>query len=95
MTNTQLRHKAERLAGRPYGVVVDRDETTDGEQIYLASNPELPGCLAHGKTKEEAVENLRDARTEYVLSLLEDGLQVPPPTPPPTPGRRRTRPIKA
>lgn len=48
-------------------------------RCYLASNPELPGCMSQGETPDEAVDNLRDARALYIRSLLEDGLDVPEP----------------
>jgi predicted RNase H-like HicB family nuclease len=55
------------------------DETTDGKEIYLASHPELFGCMAQGVTIEEAQENLKEATIEYIESLLEDGLDIPQP----------------
>ena len=35
--------------------------------------------MTHGASVEEALDNLKDARKQYILSLLEDGLPVPPP----------------
>jgi hypothetical protein len=35
--------------------------------------------MAQGKTPEEALHELDQARFEYILSLLEDGLPVPGP----------------
>lgn len=77
--NAKLREQAETLAAEPYTVETRVDETTRGDSIYLLSHPELPGCMAQGQTVEEATINLADATTEYILSLLEDGLPVPPP----------------
>lgn len=77
--NTKLTEQAEKLAGEPYTIEIMRDETTTGEAIYLLSHPELPGCMAQGETLEEAMDNLGDATKEYIMSLLEDGLPVPPP----------------
>ncbi len=37
--------------------------------------------MADGDTVKEAVANLDDARYEYILSLLEDDLEVPTPLP--------------
>ena len=78
--NTKLSERAEKLAAEPYTVEIILDETTDGEPVYLVSHPELPGCMAQGGTIEEATANLEDARKEYILSLLEDGLPVPTPS---------------
>lgn len=75
--NNELYDHAEQLASRNYDMVIERDELSNGEPVYLASNPELPGCMSQGATSEEAVKNLRDARITYIYSLLEDGLPVP------------------
>ena len=75
--NDKLREKAEMLTGRPYAIEITHDETTRGEPIYLLSVPDLPGCMAQGDTIDEAATNLQDAKKEYILSLLEDGLPVP------------------
>jgi len=76
---SDLRDKAKELASAPYTVVTVRDETTDGDPVFVMYHPELPGCMAQGITVEEARVNLEDARREYILSLLEDGLEVPVP----------------
>ena len=76
---TDNRFKAKTLAARSYIVEVIDDETTDGAPIFMARNPELRGCKAQGRSKTEALENLDDARIDYVESLLDDGLAVPIP----------------
>jgi len=49
-----------------------------GENGYWVSEcPSLPGCISQGKTKEEAVQNIREAIEGYVLALEQDGLPVP------------------
>ena len=59
---------------------VSLDETTEGEKIYIAKTLELPGCISQGKTADEALVNLSEAREDYILSLLEDGLPIPQPS---------------
>jgi predicted RNase H-like HicB family nuclease len=50
-----------------------------GEDTYwVAECPSLPGCVSQGKTKEEAISNIREAIEGYVLALEADGLPVPP-----------------
>lgn len=50
-----------------------------GEDGYwVVECPSLPGCISQGKTKEEAVQNIREAIEGYVLSLQQDGLPIPP-----------------
>ena len=43
----------------------------------MAECPSLPGCLSQGKTKEDAVANIREAIGGYVAALKEDNLPVP------------------
>ena len=40
-----------------FTVTVDRDE--DG--IWIAECPSIPGCVSQGKTKGEALENVKEA----------------------------------
>ena len=50
-----------------------------GEDNYwVAECPSLPGCLSQGKTKEEAIANIREAIEGYIITLEEDKLPVPP-----------------
>lgn len=63
----------------PYAVEVVPDATTDGGLCYLAMHPELPGCMAHGDSADEALQNLEDARRLYIMTLLKRGLEVPKP----------------
>jgi predicted RNase H-like HicB family nuclease len=49
-----------------------------GENGYLVAEcPSLPGCMSQGKTREEAVLNIKDAIQSYIAALKEDGLSVP------------------
>jgi predicted RNase H-like HicB family nuclease len=51
---------------------------THGQDGYwVAECPSLPGCISQGKTREEAVANIKEAIEGYVVSLKEDGLPVP------------------
>ncbi len=77
--NKAWKSEAKRLAALPYTIWKLNDETTDEEPIIVLRSPELPGCMAQGATMQEAMDNLVDAREEYILSLLEDGQPVPLP----------------
>ena len=44
---------------------------------YVAECPSLPGCVSQGKSKQEALLNIKEAIEGYVISLQEDGLTVP------------------
>lgn len=49
-----------------------------GEDGYwVAECPSLPGCVSQGRSKEEAVANVREAILAYVAALEEDDLPVP------------------
>jgi predicted RNase H-like HicB family nuclease len=51
---------------------------TPGEDGYwVAEVPSLPGCISQGKTREEALANIREAIDGYIAALKEDGLIVP------------------
>ena len=49
-----------------------------GEDGYwIAECPSLPGCVSQGLTKQDAIENVREAIHLYVEALEADGLPVP------------------
>lgn len=49
-----------------------------GEDGYwVAECPSLPGCISQGKTREEAVQNIKEAISSYVHALEEDNLPIP------------------
>jgi len=58
-----------------YRVLVEQDE--DG--VYVVEVPVLPGCISQGKTRPEALENIREAIAAYLESLKARGEPVPPP----------------
>ena len=48
-----------------------------GEDGYwVAECPSLPGCISQGKTREEAIANIREAIQGYIAALEEDHLPV-------------------
>ena len=78
---------AELLAALPYAVEVVPALDTAGNTVYLATNPELRGCMAHGINPDEALLNLSEARALYMATLVEDGLMPPMPAAVKTGGR--------
>jgi predicted RNase H-like HicB family nuclease len=49
-----------------------------GEDGYwVAECPSLKGCVSQGKTREEAIENIKEAIEVYIEALEEDSLPVP------------------
>ncbi|MCP3960339.1 MAG: type II toxin-antitoxin system HicB family antitoxin [bacterium] len=66
-----------------FPVTIDRDE--DG--VWIVECPSIPGCVSQGQTKEEALDNIREAialclevRAEQGLPLTVEMRQVAPPS---------------
>ncbi|MHC5772495.1 type II toxin-antitoxin system HicB family antitoxin [Nostoc sp.] len=62
-----------------FNVILDRDE--DG--VWIVECPSIPGCVSQGQTREEALENIKDAiaaclqvRAELGLTLTVETHQV-------------------
>ncbi len=45
-----------------------------------AYSPDLPGCVATGKTRDEVEVNMREAIRMHLDGLKEDGLPIPEPS---------------
>lgn len=56
-----------------YKVIVSQDE--DG--IFVAECLDLPGCVSQGKSKAEALKNIKDAIQGYLESLKKHGEKIP------------------
>lgn len=52
---------------------------SEEDQAYIVSVPELPGCMADGKTPEEAVKNAQVIIQEWLECAIEDGDPIPEP----------------
>ncbi len=48
------------------------------EDMYVAECPTLPGCISQGKTRVEAIKNVKDAIKGYLISLKKHNEPVPP-----------------
>lgn len=79
MDREELIETASKLASRGYSKRIIKDRTTDGEEIFIAVNPELDGCMAQGETIEDAEAILEEVRVDCIAHLLEHGLYVPEP----------------
>ena len=47
---------------------------------YSAYSPDIPGCIATGKTRKETGKNIKEAISFHLQGLKEDGLPLPEPT---------------
>ncbi len=52
---------------------------SDEDQAFVAEVPELPGCIAHGSTHEEALMNAKMAMQLWMDTAREFGDPVPEP----------------
>ena len=55
-----------------YLVVIEK-----GERNYSAFSPDVPGCVATGKTRAETLDRMRKAFAMHVAGLKEDGVPLP------------------
>ena len=49
------------------------------DNAYVAEIPELPGCMAHGATQEEALSNAKEAERLWLDTASEFGDAIPAP----------------
>lgn len=57
-----------------YRITLQKDE--DG--AYVAKCPSLPGCISQGKSRNEALDNIKDAIEGYLQSLKKHSEPIPP-----------------
>ena len=60
----------------PYRLEVIPDPDEGG---YVVRYPDLPGCLSVGNTMHEALENAEDAKREWIIAALEEGVRIEEP----------------
>lgn len=57
-----------------YTVILEHGESSWGAHV-----PDLPGCIAAGNTREEALQLIREAIELHLEGLREEGLPIPEP----------------
>jgi len=65
--------------GSHYPVVIKKYIEYNGEEYFGVEIPDLPGCGAEGKTLEEALKRLEEAKQAWIEVNLERGLKIPEP----------------
>ncbi len=74
----------------PYSVIVEQWD--DGEGPYwVARIAELPHCMIHGDSPEEAVKEIQEVKMDWIRSNLKRGLKIPEPRPREYSGQIRLR----
>jgi predicted RNase H-like HicB family nuclease len=58
-----------------YLVVIEKGATSFGAYV-----PDLPGCIAAGDTRDEALKLIREAIEFHIVALKREGQPVPPPS---------------
>jgi predicted RNase H-like HicB family nuclease len=58
-----------------YAIVIEKAENN-----YAAYVPDLPGCVATGRTIEETEKEIREAVDLHLRGMREDGLPIPEPS---------------
>jgi predicted RNase H-like HicB family nuclease len=49
------------------------------DKAYVVDVPELPGCMAHGPTRQAAINNAVMAIKFWIKTAKDDGLEIPEP----------------
>ena len=57
-----------------FRIIIEQDENG----IFISECPNFPGCVSQGKTRMEAVRNIKDAMKGYILSLKKHNEPIPP-----------------
>jgi antitoxin HicB len=61
-----------------YKIVIEPLSEEDGGG-FLATVPELPGCMSDGDTREEALHNVEDAIATWLYCAKKMGQEIPEP----------------
>ncbi|HWU62294.1 MAG TPA: type II toxin-antitoxin system HicB family antitoxin [Ensifer sp.] len=62
-----------------YAVLLSPLPTDDGGG-FVATVPDLPGCMSDGETPEEALANVQDAIECWIEAARDQGRTIPSPT---------------
>lgn len=46
---------------------------------YLATVPDLPGCMSDGESEAEVLKNIEDAIAQWIDQALSEGRKIPEP----------------
>ena len=60
-----------------YTIILQPETDPEFAGYYNASVPALPGCFSYGKTREEALKNIREAIELYLEDLEASGEPIP------------------
>ena len=90
VVKSDIEKDLEYYAKLPYTIILEQWD--DGKGPYwVARIAELPHCLIHGDTPEEAVREIDEVKMDWIKSNLERGLVIPEPRPRKYSGQIRLR----
>src|SRR5271168_4261113 len=72
MTKKELQH----FQKQPYRMNLNFDEESSA---WIVRFPDLPGCIAHGATAQEALAEGAEAKSLWIETALEGNHSIPPP----------------
>ncbi len=52
---------------------------SDEDAAFVVDVPELPGCMAHGRTRTAAIKNAEQAIAFWIKTAKADGVPIPEP----------------
>ena len=67
------------MPGRDYPIVIEPLSEGDGGG-FLATVPDLPGCMSDGETREDAARNVADAIAAWIAEARTLGRPIPEPS---------------
>jgi len=67
------------MDSQPYTIIIEPLGDADGGG-FLATVPDLPGCMSDGATDVEALENAHDAIAAWIEQATAMGRAIPAPT---------------
>jgi antitoxin HicB len=77
-TKGNVEEALEYYATLPYSLIVEQWD--DGKGPYWVDRiAELPHCMIHGDTPEEAVKEIQEVKMDWIRSNLKRGLRIPEP----------------
>ncbi len=90
LTKNKTQKDLEYYSSLPYSVIVERWD--DGQGPYwVARVAELPHCMIHGDTPEDAVREIEEVKLDWIRSNLKRGIKIPEPRPRDYSGQIRLR----
>jgi predicted RNase H-like HicB family nuclease len=67
------------MVGREYPIIIEALSNDDGGG-FLATVPDLPGCMSDGETREEAARAIEDAILAWIEEAKRMGRPIPTPS---------------